>query len=261
MGLQAIISDIHGNAEGLRVVLDDIQQNKDIDEIVCLGDVVGYGPDPEYCLEQVSKHCKWCLCGNHDIAVLHQPFGFNPLARQAAEWTRSVLEPRWYHWGFPGFKARWQYLCQLPDRHIEGDVMYVHASPRDPICEYVEESDIVDTGFGPSDKIKEIFDLVTRICFIGHTHRAGIFTSDFQYFKALELPDLKYTVPDEGKIVCNVGAVGQPRDGDPRSSYVLWDGTTIQYRRLSYHLEHTVEKIRLNPHLHLKLAERLRTGV
>jgi predicted phosphodiesterase len=256
---QAIISDIHGNAEALRAVMADIDR-QGVDEIVCLGDVVGYGPDPEYCLDLIMERCKWCICGNHDIAVLHQPFGFNPLARAAAEWTRDLLEPHWYHLIDPRVSRRWGYLLGLPDRRIDGDVLYDHASPRDTISEYIEESDVTDVGFGPSEKIREIFGLIQHICFVGHTHRSCIITDDFVYRKALELPDLRFEITDSRKIICNVGAVGQPRDGDSRSSYVVWDGKVMQYRRVAYHIERTVEKIRLNPRLHDKLGERLRVG-
>ena len=203
----------------------------------------------------------WPICGNPDIFLLNQPFAPSPLARAAAEWTRSIMEPRWYHCIEPAVRRRGAWLCQLPDRHIEGDVMYVHASPLDTISEYIEELDVADIGFGPSEKIQEIFSLITRLCFVGHTHRAGIITGDYKYHKALELPDLRFEIPDGVKLVCNIGAVGQPRDGDPRASYVIWDGKTIQYRRVVYFIERVVEKIRLNPNLHIKLAERLRAGV
>src|SRR6185369_15866940 len=146
MARQAIISDIHGNLLALDAVMRDITDQK-VDEIVCIGDIAGYGPDPVECIDVVREKCKWVLCGNHDAALfMISPIGFNKIAKEAIEWQRTLLEPHWY--SMPGTKERWTWISSLKPNRTEGKVLYVHASPREPLLEYVEESDVVDMGFG-----------------------------------------------------------------------------------------------------------------
>ena len=129
---RAIISDIHGNFEALSAVLDFIK-TLNVDQIVCLGDIIGYGPDPIRCLDLVMQHCELTILGNHDQAAIFDPDGFNPVAMRAIFWTREQLEKE------VGVQAdaRWDFLGELPRRHDEGQFLYVHGSPRDPTNEYV----------------------------------------------------------------------------------------------------------------------------
>ncbi|MBN1809843.1 MAG: metallophosphoesterase family protein [Planctomycetes bacterium] len=265
---KAIISDIHGNLEALEAVLTDIDYYG-LEDIICLGDVVGYGPNPVECLDLVMKRCSVTICGNHDIAVLNQAFGFNKWAKRAIDWTRRKLKP-----GFmsrPQTRARWEFLMSRPDRHEEddGNILYVHGSPRDPVMEYMDENDLMNVGFGPDSKIIEVFNLVKWVSFIGHSHKPGIFThypkkDDYAYTHLWDLPDLKLKLgePGEFKAVVNVGSVGQPRDGDPRSSYVVLDSDekTVTYRRVFYDVELTRRKIQSIRDLDEKLAARLEAG-
>ena len=254
----AVISDIHGNLAALEAVMKDIVSKK-VDEIICLGDVVGYGPQPAECLDIIRDRCRVTICGNHDVAALNQAFGFNRYAKDAIDWTRDVLRPKWYT--RRGAADRWAFLENLPDRHRREGTLYVHASPRDPITEYIEESDTVDMGFGPSDKIVQIIDMIEKVCFVGHTHKAGIITDDYKYLKIKDLEDDTFELDKGHKVLCNVGSVGQPRDGDSRASYVLFDGRgRITYRRIKYDIMLTVSKIRAIPELHEKLAQRLLAG-
>jgi predicted phosphodiesterase len=253
---KAIISDIHGNLEALEAVLTDIDYHG-LEEIICLGDIVGYGPDPVGCVDLVRKRCKVTICGNHDIAVLNQAFGFNKWAKRAIDWTRRKLKP-----GFlsrPQTRERWQFMSTLPDRYIEdnGDLLYVHGSPRDPVMEYMDENDLMNVGFGPDNKVIEVFKLVQWVSFIGHSHKPGIFIykadkDDYAFIHLWDLPDLRLDLGEKGKWKCviNVGSVGQPRDGDK----------TVQYRRVYYDVELTRKKIAAVPDLDEKLATRLEAG-
>lgn len=257
--MRAIISDIHANLTALHAVLEDIARFK-VEDIVCLGDIVGYGPCPVECVDLIRKRCQWCICGNHDAALfMSTPIGFNRLARQAVEWHKSRLIPGF--WGrFSGKSARWKYLENLPLRLTEDHVLYVHGSPRDPIMEYVEESDLQDLGFGPAEKVLEWFANTPWVCFVGHSHRPGVVTPDFQFLKPTDLDDMSYTLSPDKKAIINIGSVGQPRDMNPDSCYVLLDGMTVRYRRVRYDVEAVKKQIAAIPQLDARLGVRLELG-
>ncbi|MCZ7647907.1 MAG: metallophosphoesterase family protein [Planctomycetota bacterium] len=258
-GLRAIISDIHGNIEAFHAVLKDIETQK-VDEIVCLGDTVGYGPNPVECLKLVRSTVKWCLCGNHDAAMfMTHAVGFHEAAANAAAWQRSFMRPGLF--SLPGKVARWRWLENLPAQRVEGRDMYVHASPRDPLMEYVLEEDFQDMGFGPSQKVTEMFEKFEWVCFVGHSHRPGVATHEFKWIKPHELPDMTYVLPPDQKTIVNIGAVGQPRDHNPDACYVLYDGHKVRYRRVKYDVETTQKKIRAVPELADRLADRLAKGL
>src|SRR5262245_56848348 len=125
--LRAVISDIHGNLEAIQAVLEDIKK-VGVDDIVCLGDVVGYGPDPVPCIKLVRSHVHWSLCGNHDAALfMQQAVGFREAAAKAVAWHRDMMIPGPF--SLPGKVARWRWLENLPAHRQEGRVTYVHASP------------------------------------------------------------------------------------------------------------------------------------
>jgi len=259
MALRAVISDIHGNLEALTAVLKDIQ-DQGADEIVCLGDVVGYGPDPVPCVKIIRRTVDWSLCGNHDAAMfMSHAIGFNEGAAKAVAWQRQQMMPKLF--SFPGKVARWRWLESLPAQRQEGDVMYVHASPRDPIMEYVLEEDFQDMGFGPSQKAIEIFEKFDWLCFVGHSHRPGVATHDFKWIKPAELQDMTYVLPKDSKTLINIGAVGQPRDKIKDSCYVLFDGEKIRYRRVPYDVQTTMKKIAAIPQLEKRFADRLAKGL
>lgn len=257
--LRAIISDIHANWEALEAVLADIRQCG-ANEIVCLGDIVGYGPDPVPCLRRIRDVCAWSLCGNHDAAMfMSHAVGFNEVAARAAEWHRNQMRPHVY--SLPGVVSRWRWLENLPAQRVEGRVTYVHASPREPLIEYVLEEDFQDIGFGPSQKATSMFEKFEWLCFVGHSHRPGIADHMYHWIKPTELPGLAYVPPPDKKTLVNIGAVGQPRDKNPEACYVLWDGKTVQYRRVKYDIDTTQMKIRAIPALHARLADRLSQGM
>lgn len=272
----AIISDIHSNLEALRTVLADIDRRK-IREIVCLGDVLGYGPDPRECLDLVRERCQLCLMGNHDHAVLYEPANFNTAAERAAYWTRQMLETE------PDEatrSARWEFLGKMQIRKKKRDVLYVHASPRRPINEYIFPEDV----FTNPQKVTANFDrLDAQLCFVGHTHQPGVFLDDPYFDPPHELPDSPYYEVDSERAIINVGSVGQPRDRDPRASYVIvtrhddeGDGDEareslvaaalscsieqIEFIRIEYNIDVTVKKILDEPQLDDMLGHRLYEG-
>jgi len=257
--VHAVISDIHGNLPALKAVLADID-SKGIERVICLGDVVGYGPNPAECIDLARERCEVTLCGNHDFAVVRMAFGFNKYAQDAVTWTRGQLGPD--RLSLREERARWGFLENLPERHQEGRILYVHGSPRSHVeyIEYILESDTRDIGFGPSDKLKDVFSSVDWLCFVGHTHHAGVFTGDYKYIPSSVLPDSSYDVPREGKTIANVGSVGQPRDGDPRACYVTFDGEAIQYHRVEYDVDRVAADIERIADLDNRLGTRLREG-
>jgi predicted phosphodiesterase len=248
--MKAIISDIHSNLEALQAVLEDIAQYQ-VEAIYCLGDVIGYGPNPRECLDLVIDRCQVVLLGNHDQAVMFDPMQFNPTAERAIQWTRRQLETG--SGNRQRQEQRWEFLAERPMRHREEHVLYVHGSARNPINEYVFPEDI----YSPR-KMEQIFALVERYCFQGHTHVPGLFTESLQFLSPEEV-DYSYQL-DGRKTLCNVGSIGQPRDGDWRACYVLLEDDTIYYRRVEYDVNTTIEKIYAVPELENFLGDRLREG-
>ena len=260
MARRAIISDIHSNVLALVAVLADIK-TQNVDAIVCLGDICGYGPDPIECIDLIRAKCKWALCGNHDIALfMTVPIGFNRFAREAIEWQRELLRPRWY--SLPETKDRWRWLESLAAMRQEGPVLYVHASPRDPLMEYVEEGDFADMGFGPSQKGMDMFEKIEQLCFCGHSHKPGVVTEEFIWLKPHELPDFTHTLHVGEKTLVNVGSVGQPRDNRPQSCYAIYDdqAQTVTFRRVPYDIPKEEERFAHVPRLSERLSKRLETG-
>ena len=247
--MKALISDIHSNLEALNAVLEDIDKHK-VTEIYCLGDIIGYGPNPRECIDQVRR-CQVVLLGNHDQGAMFDPDGFNAPAERAIFWTRSQLE----YSSEPRQKRteRWDFLAELKRMHKENGYLYVHGSARNPLNEYVFPEDIYNQR-----KMDRIFALVEKYCFQGHTHVPGIFTESLQFHSPEEI---EYTYKLDGrKTLCNVGSVGQPRDGDWRACYVLFDEEVVRFRRVEYDVGTTVRKIHENPALDNYLGDRLAGG-
>lgn len=279
----AVISDVHGNAVALKAVLADIER-RGITRIVCLGDTVGYGPDPLESVDLVSSKCAWCLMGNHDYGVLYEPTNFNPGAESAAFWTRDQFDQE----PDPALRAkRYEFLNRLKVRVVESigeggisaagstavQLLAVHGSPRRPINEYIFPD---DTSNAP-DKIDSIFDRVQHVCIVGHTHVPGVFTSEPDFYPPGELGDDRcYSFREGEKAIINVGSVGQPRDFDPRASYVVIHGPGetsadrpnfkggslgfVQFVRVEYDIATTANKIKAIPQLSDWLGDRLFEG-
>ena len=246
---RALISDIHSNLESLEAVLADIRE-QGITEVLCLGDLVGYGPNPCEVIDAAMK-CPVCLLGNHDQGALFDPEGFNTGAERAIFWTRNQLENP--EGSAAARDRRWNFLGELPRNHQEDDLLFVHGSARNPLNEYVFPEDIYNKR-----KLEKIFSLIRRHAFQGHTHVPGVFTDDFEFFSPEEI-NHEYRLGDK-KTMINVGSVGQPRDGDARACYVVLEDNVVRFRRVEYDFEATIKKIYEVPDLDNFLGDRLRDG-
>jgi len=240
----AILSDVHGNLEALQAVLSRIEA-LGCDTLLSLGDAVGYGPEPRACVDILRRRAEINLLGNHDAAVTGAtPLDlFNPHARTALEWTRGMLDDRDV-----------SFLASLPvsSVHARGEAHLVHASPRDP-----EKWNYIATAAHAAGAFAFFEE---RICFVGHSHVPLI------VFRGKDgtggLVDESGTVLDEDlRYIVNTGSVGQPRDGDPRASFALFDtaGPAVEIHRASYDVERTQELMR-DCGLPAFLVERLAVG-
>ena len=246
----ALISDIHSNLAALEAVLTDIRA-KNVDEIICLGDVVGYGPDPEACIDFL-KDLKTVLLGNHDEAVLTgEASDFNLRARRAVDWTRKRLNENIQN--DPIKQERWNFLERMQSILQDGNLTFVHGSPRNPTKEYVIPRDAMNQA-----KMKDIFERIPGLCFGGHTHLPGVFTPNFEFLTPKDMNNIY--IHDGSKAFVNIGSVGQPRDGDIRASYVTYDGESVVWRRIEYDVQKTVQKIHAIDGLDRSLGDRLLEG-
>lgn len=249
---RALISDIHANLEALKAVLAHIG-DQGIEEIVCLGDVIGYGPDPIACLDLVMDTCSFTILGNHDQAAIFDPEGFNPVAMKAIFWTRDQLEQ---NIGGPDrSNRRWDFIGELPRRHDEGKILFVHGSPREPTNEYVFPEHKFE-----HHRIDSLMSRFDQYCFQGHTHIPGVFTESYEFFTPAEIDHLMPLGAE--KLMINVGSVGQPRDEDRRACYVVLDTAeqSARYHRVDYDYQATAEKIYDIPDLDNMLGDRLSRG-
>jgi predicted phosphodiesterase len=246
---RAILSDIHGNLEALEAVLADIA-DQGISQIYCLGDIIGYGPNPRQCIDRAMQF-EVCILGNHDQGALFDPEGFSSGAEKALFWTRQQLEDA--GGDAEQNRKRWDFLAELPRNHREDGLLFVHGSARNPLNEYVFPEDVYNVR-----KLERIFSLIEGQCFQGHTHVPGVFTTDGRFYSPDELGNA--CALSDVRLMINVGSVGQPRDHDSRSCYVVLEDQRIEFRRVPYQLEVTVEKIHAIAELDNFLGDRLREG-
>jgi predicted phosphodiesterase len=248
--MKAIISDIHGNLEALQAVIAD-SQRQGVKDIYCLGDIVGYGPNPCECIDLAMKW-ELVLLGNFDQALCCNYDGFGESAYRSMNWTVAQMEDK------RSLETYRHFLAGLPRTHQEGDSLFVHGSPRNPLNEYVFPEDIHNQR-----KMGGIFSLVEKHCFQGHTHVPGVFTESMQdgsyHFQSPEDIEYLHTL-DARKTLLNVGSVGQPRDGDWRACYILLDGNIVHFCRVEYDVDKTVKKIFSIADSDHFLGDRLREG-
>jgi diadenosine tetraphosphatase ApaH/serine/threonine PP2A family protein phosphatase len=223
-------------------VLKDIENRGKTDEIWCLGDIVGYGPDPHDCIETVRQYCSCCVAGNHDWAAVRKigTVQFNIAAGDAIVWTRTQLKPE--DIGF---------LESLPLIMEKDDFTLTHGSPRDPIWEYILSEE--DAG-------RNLQHFKTRYCFIGHSHLPLIFECEdiCNLFEPEAGEEIKL---GEKRLIINPGAVGQPRDNDPRASYAIYNSQskTVTFHRVTYDIPSVQQRMR-EAGLPDKLINRLAFG-
>jgi predicted phosphodiesterase len=252
----AIVSDIHANLPALEAVLADVE-GAGVDELWCLGDVVGYGAHPDECASLVAERCALCLVGNHDLAVLGEldDSSFSPAAAAAVRWTRETASPETI-----------KFLRALKPADEGREVALYHASPRDPVWEYV---------LWPDQAAECIAVQATRISLVGHSHVALFFVmagdgDPRQSGHALDPQDTAQGAQartgtrldlSEGRWLINPGSVGQPRDGDPRAAWMELDTEAWEaaFHRVDYEIDRAADAIAANE-LPEHLAKRLYVG-
>jgi diadenosine tetraphosphatase ApaH/serine/threonine PP2A family protein phosphatase len=268
--LTALISDLHSNLPALETALADARA-RGARRFVCLGDMIGYGASPRESLDLVMALCGCdpvdpvappgsapleaglCLQGNHEYALLTSAEDFNPKARSAIEWTRTALnegedrERSYLYWDFLGSLAP----AERDDR-----ALFVHGSPRDPVREYILPRDVKNPA-----KMQECFRRMDRpVCFVGHSHVPAVYFDDGGLHRPQGTEEPIDLALEDKRAIVNVGSVGQPRDGDPRLSYALFDGEAVTFVRLEYDIAAAAAAIRAVPELPEYLAERLAIG-
>jgi diadenosine tetraphosphatase ApaH/serine/threonine PP2A family protein phosphatase len=242
----AAITDIHANLPALEAVLESAQ-GAGVEEIWCLGDVLGYGVEPDACIDLVRERCEICLVGNHDLAVLGSlDIGsFSEAAAVAVEWTRANVSDR----------TR-EFLRDLEPQGERGGFGLFHASPRDPIWEYVLSSEQADAGMDAGAR---------RIGLIGHSHVALFFNrsarAEEDETRGAQASDGALLDLDRGDWLINPGSVGQPRDGDPRAAWLELDSEaqTACFHRVPYDIDRAAAPIAAAG-LPSRLADRLYIG-
>lgn len=240
-----MLSDIHGNLEALDAVLEALADER-IDRYLCLGDIVGYGASPNACLDRVIGLTKDVIAGNHDHAAIGKldVAAFNHHAAEAARWTMRQLTP-----------AGRRHLGALPYTWQNGDLLAVHASPANP------EEWIYLTSLWLADAAFDAMPGDIALCVVGHTHTPGIFEKRTAADRSRQTPAATLELESECRYIVNVGSVGQPRDGDPRAAYCVFDAGArrLEIKRVSYDVETAQRKIRAAG-LPDMLAERLAYG-
>jgi len=235
-----VISDIHGNLEALNRVLEYIDKLEGKKRVVCLGDIVGYGPDPAECFKIVESLTEKICLGNHEDSILDTDYDYQMTthALEAIRWTRGIL----------GEEIR-EAINRLPLQIEEDNILYVHSSPDDPMkWKYITNA---------RNAYSSLIEMKHSLCFIGHSHIPGIYA-----YNELQGNSNKATLYRDDKTIVNVGSVGQPRDGSPMLSFAVFDDDNwnVEIIRLKYDYHETMAKIEKS-NLPLFLAERLARGV
>ncbi len=242
-----VVSDIHANLAAFEAVLRDAKARQlNYDIVWCLGDVVGYGPDPNECIDLLRTLPHVCLAGNHDWAVIGKLDlrTFHESAAVVIRWTQETLTPH-----------NLNYLRARAEQAEHGDFSLVHASPREPIWEYVTDVNVAEENFG---------FIKTTYCLVGHTHVPILFVKDARtqnVHVAFASTHSQMAFKKDSRYIANPGSVGQPRDGDPRAAYALLDTTagTWTQHRAEYPIYQTQERMRAAG-LPARLIDRLEYG-
>ena len=241
----AIIADIHANLAAFTAVLDDIEGRGGVEEVWCLGDVVGYGPDPHQCIELLCQYNHVCIAGNHDWAAIGKidTSDFNPDAAVACNWTAQQLSPEDV-----------DYLGNLPLVIEKGDFTLAHGSPREPIWEYLLSTSIAR---------ENLAYFQSQFCLVGHSHVPLVFEcNETGACSVSEFPADSVLRLAKNRLIINPGGVGQPRDGDPRASYAIYDSEArmIRLYRIPYDINATQVRM-MKYKLPMRLVARLSYGM
>jgi predicted phosphodiesterase len=224
----AVISDIHANLEAFNRVEEDMKHCR-IDEIVCLGDNIGYGPEPEEVVQKVRELDIPCVMGNHERAACNTEYlgWFNPQARISSEMTHNWLS-----------RDSLEYISELPLFLTRHNCRFVHGFPPDSVSTYlfaVDENELIDA----------FYVMEQRLCFVGHTHELIMVGCDGEFIDGGPIREGVYPLETEKKYILNIGSIGQPRDGDNHAKYAIWDdrADTLEIRYVAYDIQSVVNKI------------------
>ncbi|PIV53636.1 MAG: metallophosphoesterase [Elusimicrobia bacterium CG_4_10_14_0_8_um_filter_37_32] len=225
----AIISDVHSNLEALQIVLEHIR-NTGVDKVICLGDIVGYGPNPKECVDLVKAISNVeVVLGNHDAAIIDKTniHSFNDYAKEAIRINKTLIT-----------NTELEYISSLKTINVESGLLFVHGSPRDHINEYL-------TTLNKLQENTEFFN--EQICFVGHTHLPLIYAklNSGEYYVDNPENNQEFKLLDDRKYIINTGSVGQPRDHDSRCCFLYYDTEEkkITYCRLQYNIESVQKKM------------------
>ncbi len=239
----AIIADIHANLAAFKAVLADIQEKGGVDEIWNLGDVVGYGPEPKECIELLKEVKAVGVVGNHDLGAVGKLdlTYFNEAAAEACRWTAAQLTP-----------ADVLYIERQPRTLEKGDFFLVHGSPSNPVLEYVLSTGVAEKSFGY---------FKTKFCLVGHTHEPAAYKEEDGKCVSVHVTPNIGMVLQHNRMIVNPGGVGQPRDGDPRAGYAIYDseGHILKPYRVEYNVRATQDKM-VRAGLPISLVTRLEVG-
>ncbi len=243
MARYLLLADVHANLQALEAVFGDAARRGGFDSVWVLGDIVGYGPQPDECIERLREESMACVAGNHDLGVTGRADldYFNSDAATVCMWSRSRLTV-----------SSTRFLQELPLRQSEAPVLLVHGSPRDPVWEYVTSA-------------RQAAGLLAFCeephCFVGHTHCQAVFSMQGAPEGFAGVPAACPVVTLDGRMIVNPGSVGQPRDGDPRAAYAMYDtrDATVRFHRVSYDVRATSD-LMLRLGLPAALARRLHAG-
>jgi diadenosine tetraphosphatase ApaH/serine/threonine PP2A family protein phosphatase len=240
----ALLADIHSNSAALAAVLQDIERQGTVDDLLFLGDIVGYGPDCNECVSLVKESGAISVSGNHDLASIEklELSYFSPDAARAARWTTGQLQA--------GNRV---YLDRLPSSVVHGDFTLVHGSPRQPVWEYLISVGSAEQNFA---------HFSTPYCFVGHSHLPLVFKQAGNDVSSVKFSENIGLALEGGRYIVNPGSVGQPRDGDPHASYALFDTESriLRLRRVQYDIA-AVQKRFMDAGLPVRLASRLWKGM
>ena len=238
----ALLSDVHSNLEAFQAVIKDIECEK-VDHVCFLGDIVGYGADPAQCIDMLEGFTSWIVAGNHDWGAveLTDTSYFSAAAKNAIDWTAEQISP-----------SHREFLKNLPLTSMPPGIHLAHATPHKPErWDYIFSLQEARDGFNNCEQ---------HVCFIGHTHSPVTFVENREGKVSL-LTDNPFSLRDEYRYIINVGSVGQPRDGDPRAAYGIFDAENASFilKRVVYGFEDTQKKI-IAAGLPPSLASRLSKG-
>ena len=224
----AVISDIHGNLEALKKVLADIDL-LGLETVVCLGDNIGYGPEPDQVIKLLRSRNIPSLMGNHELGLVDKDslYGFNPQAKSSLLQTEQFLSPE-----------SLAYLKTLPVNMSVHDCLLVHGFPPDSVSTYLFE-------FSPTQLPKIFQEMECDLCMVGHTHELLLISYTDERVSTAPLSEGVQTLAAESKYIVNIGSVGQPRDGNDNAKYVIWQSETrtLEVRFVPYNIRKTAEKI------------------